>query len=145
MLLRNLFAFVSGLFATMIVVTFVSMANARLVYPAPAGIDLNDVAAANAFIAGMPLAALLLLVLAWVGGAFAGGFVTARLAGSLRRPLAVLVGMLVAAGDLHSAMTVVHPPWVAVSGVALPPLAAWLGAWLAQRPAADQKGLASTR
>lgn len=145
MLLRNLFAFVSGLFATMIVVTFVSMANARFVYPPPAGVNLDEVAAANAFVAGMPLAALLLLVVAWAGGALAGGFVTAKIAGSLRTPLAVLVGLLVAAGDLHSAMTVVHPQWVAVSGVVLPPLAAWLGAWLAQRPVADQNGLASTR
>lgn len=145
MLLRNLFAVFAAIFATMIVVTFVSMANARFVYPPPAGVNLDDVAAANAFIAGMPFAALLLLVLAWAGGAFAGGFVAAKLAGSGRTPLAVLIGLLVSAGVVHSATTVVHPQWVVVAGVGLPPLLAWLGGWLAQRAPAGQKGLASTR
>lgn len=145
MLLRNLFAFVSGLFAAMIVATFMAMAHARFVFPPPAGLDLRDPSVANAFIAGMPPAVLGLLVIAWVAAALVGAFVAARLAGSQRMLLGVLVGLLVGAGNVYSAMTVAHPPWVVAANVALPPLAAWLGAWLALRPRRGQKGLASTR
>ena len=144
-MLRNLFAFVSGLFATMIVVTFIAMAHARFVFPPPAGVDLRDTVAANAFIASMPPAALALLVMAWVAGAFSGGYASAKLAGSHRTALGLLVGLLVSAGVVHSAMTVVHPDWVVAAGVGLPPVAAWIAARLAQRAPQDQNGLASTR
>jgi hypothetical protein len=144
-MLRNLFALLSGAFATMIVITFLAIANARLVYPPPAGIDFNQAAQANAFIAGMPLAALLLLALSWPLGAFAGGWVVGKLADRHRAALAVLLGLLVSAGVVQSAMTVVHPTWVVAVGVGVPPVLAWLAARLAQGRAATQNGLASTR
>ena len=144
-MLRNLFALLSGAFATMIVITFLAIANARLVYPPPAGIDFSQAAQANAFIADMPLAALLLLALSWPLGAFAGGWVVGKLADRHRGALAALLGVLVSAGVVHSAMTVVHPTWVVAVGVGLPPLLAWFAARLAQRSAQTQNGLASTR
>lgn len=144
-MLRNTFALLSGLFAMMIVNTVLAIANSRLVYPPPAGFDPNQVAQANAFIAGMPVAALALLLLQFLAGAFAGAWVTAKLAGSHRTALAVLVGLLMSAGVAQSAVQVVHPLWLVLAGVALPPLLAWLAAWLAQRPRGDQNGLASTR
>ena len=144
-MLRNLFALLSGAFATMIVITFLAIANARLVYPPPTGIDFSQAAQANAFIAGMPFTALLLLALSWPRGAFAGGWVVGKLADRHRSALAVLLGVLVSAGVVQSAMTVVHPAWVVAVGVGLPPVLAWLAARLAQRSAAPQNGLASTR
>lgn len=144
-MLRNLFALLSGAFATMIVITFLAIANSRLVHAPPAGIDFSQAAQANAFIAGMPLAALILLAFSWPLGAFVGGWVVGKLADRHRTVLAVLLGLLVSAGVVHSATTVVHPTWVVVVGVGLPPLLAWLAARLAQRPAPVQNGLASTR
>jgi len=41
---------------------------------------------------------------------------------------AMLVGLLVSAGVVHSAVTIPHPTWMIVLGVALPPLLAWLAA-----------------
>lgn len=145
MLLRNLFAIVAGLFATMIVATFLSIAHAHFVFPPPVGMDWRDPVAVGAFAASMTPLALGLLVLAWVLAAFAGGFACARLAGSLRTALGVLIGALVAAGNAYGATTVAHPQWMEACNVALPPLSAWLGAWLAQRPRRGQNGLASTR
>lgn len=145
MLLRNLFALASGLFATMIVATFLSMAHARFVFPPPVGMDWRDPAAVNAFLASMPPAVLGLLVLAWMLAAFAGGFACARLAGSHRTLLGVAIGVLVAAGNAYGATTTAHPAWVDAANIGLPPLMAWLAAWLAQRPGLAQKGLASTR
>ena len=145
MLLRNLFAFISGVFATSIVATFLHIAHMRLVAPPPEGMDWGSPAAVAAFAASLSPLALALLVLAWSLAAFAGSFACARLAGSHRTWLGVVIGILVGAMNAANAAQVVHPAWVEAGNIALPPLAAWLGAWLAQRPAADQKGLASTR
>ena len=145
MVLRNLFAIAAGLFATMIVATFLSIAHARFVSPPPSGMDWRDPAAVSAFAATMTPGALALLVVAWVLAAWAGGFVCARLAGSHRSLLGLLIGVLVAAGNAYGAITVAHPQWMEACNVGLPPLAAWLGAWLAQRPRNAQNGLASTR
>ena len=97
------------------------------------------------FAASLSPLALALLVLAWTAAAFVGGFACAKLAGSYRTWLGLSIGVLVGAMNAANAAQVVHPAWVEVANIALPPLAAWFGAWLAQRPAADQNGLASTR
>ena len=65
--------------------------------------------------------------------------VAARLAGSRKLWLALVVGLLVSAGVVDSALKIPHPTWMIVLGVALPPLLAWLAA------ARIQKGLASTK
>jgi hypothetical protein len=145
MLLRNLFAFCSGLFATMIVATFLHIGHMRFVAPPPQGMDWSSPAAVAAFAASLSPLALSLLVLAWTAAAFVGGFACAKLAGSYRTWLGLSIGVLVGAMNAANAAQVVHPAWVEAANIALPPLAAWFGAWLAQRPAADQNGLASTR
>lgn len=138
-MLRNLFALISGLFAMMIVITFVELANAKFVFPPPAGIDWNNTEAVAAFAQTMPTSALAIVLLGWLLGAFVGASVAARLAGSRKLWLALVVGLLVSAGVVDSALKIPHPTWMIVLGVALPPLLAWLAA------ARIQKGLASTR
>ena len=138
-MLRNLFALVSGLVAMMIVITFIELANAKFVFPPPVGIDWENAQAVADFARSMPTTALLIVLLGWLLGAFAGASVAARLAGSYKLWLALLIGLLVSAGVVHSALTIPHPTWMIVLGVALPPLLAWLAA------TRIQKGLASTR
>ena len=144
-MLRNTFALLSGLFAMMIVGTALAIANARLVFPPPAGFDAGQIAQANAFVASMPPTALALLLLQFLAGAYTGAWVTAKLAGSHRTALALVVGVLMSLGVAQSAMAVVHPPWLVAAGIGLPPVLAWVAAWLAQRRPGDQNGLASTR
>ena len=138
-MLRNLFALVSGLFAMMIVITFIELANARFVFPPPAGMDWNNAESVSAFARTMPTTALVLVLVGWLLGAFVGASVAARLAGSRKMVLALVVGLLVSAGVVHSALTIPHPTWMVVLGLALPPMLAWLAA------IRIQKGLASTR
>jgi hypothetical protein len=70
-MLRNLFALISGLFAMMIVITFIELANAKFVFPPPAGMDWNNAAAVAAFAQTMPTSALVIVLLGWLLGAFA--------------------------------------------------------------------------
>lgn len=139
MMLRTLFALVSGLFAMMIVTTFVAIASARFLYAPPPGFDAADVAQLRAFVGAMPVPVLLLLVASWCLAAFVGGGVAARLAG--RRPLAcaLAIGAVVSAAQVPNALSIGYPTWAIVAGLALPIPLAWLAAVLVQ------KGLASTR
>lgn len=138
-MLRNVFALVSGLFAMMIVITFVELVNAKFLFPAPAGFDWKDTEAVAEFAKSMPTAAKVVVLAGWLLGAGFGAAVTARLAGSRNLVLALVIGLLVSAGTVQTAMTIPHPVWMIALGVLLPPLLAW---WVALQV---QKGLANTR
>jgi len=142
-MLRTLFAVVSGVFAMMIVITFVELANAKFFFPAPAGLDWSDSAAVAAFAASLPATALAMVLLGWLLGAFVGAAVAALITARHRLPCALVVGALVVAGTIQSALTIAHPTWMIVAGILLPLPLAYLAARLATRLA--QKGLASTR
>ena len=142
-MLRTLFAVVSGVFAMMIVITFVELANAKFFFPPPAGIDWNDAAAVAAFAASLPAAAMAMVLSGWLLGAFIGAAVAALIATQHRLACALVVGGLVVAGTIQSALSFAHPTWMTAAGVLLPLPLAYLAARLADRLA--QKGLASTR
>lgn len=142
-MLRTLFAVVSGVFAMMIVITFVELANAKFFFPPPAGIDWNDAAAVAAFAASLPTAAMAMVLSGWLLGAFVGAAVAALIATQHRVTCALVVGGLVVAGTIQSAMSFEHPTWMIAAGVLLPLPLAYLAARLADR--LTQKGLASTR
>lgn len=142
-MLRTLFAFVSGVFAMMIVITFIELANAKFFFPPPSGMDWTDSRAVTAFVASLPASAMALVLIGWLLGAFVGAAVAARIAERHRLPCALGIGVLVMLGVLDSARTISHPTWMIVLGVLLPLPLAWLGARLAELQI--QKGLASTR
>lgn len=146
-MLRTIFAVVSGIFAMMIVITFVELANAKCFFPPPAGMDWNDAAAVAAFAASLPTAAKAMVLSGWLLGAFVGAATAALITTQHRLACALLVGALVVAGTIQSALSFAHPAWMTAAGVLLPLPLAYLAARLAARLAdrLAQKGLASTR
>jgi hypothetical protein len=144
LMLRNLFALISGLFAMMIVITFCALTSDKLLFPPPEGVDLRQPEAAAAFLHSMPGWALGLILFSWLAGAFAGSYAAARLAGSFKLQIALVPAVLVSVLTLLGSRTVPHPLWMVMAGVVLPPVLALLAVPLAQR-AQTQKGLASTK
>ena len=132
-MLRSLFALCAGLFAAMIAITGVELANAKWLHPVPPGFDFRDPAQVQAFVAAMPTSALALVVSGWLLGAFAGGAVAARL--DERQPWlpAALVGAFIAVGTLLNAQSVPHPAWVVAMGTLLPVPVALLAARIFRR------------
>lgn len=132
-MLRSIFALCSGLFAAMIAITGLELANAKWLYPPPPGADFRDPAQLQAFVAAMPASALALVVAGWLLGAFAGGAVAARL--DQRNPYvpAVLVGAFIAIGTILNAQSIPHPGWVVAMGTLLPIPLALLAARLFRR------------
>jgi len=130
---RLVLGVVAGLLAMFVVITCVQFLGAQL-FPPPAGLDMADPDAMAALVAQMPLAALAFVVLAWALGAFAGGWVAARISTDFPRAAALVVAAAVVAGVVMMVLSVPHPLWMTVLGLALPLPLALAGARLARRP-----------
>jgi hypothetical protein len=133
--LRSLAAIVAGFVAATIVMMCVETLNGRLLYPAlgKAAGGVTDREALRVLMADAPVGALLVVILGWALGAFAGAWVAARIAGrSPIRHALVVGGVLVVAGIANNLM--LPPPvwfWIASLAVLLP--AAYRGGQLAAR------------
>ena len=132
-MLRTILGVLAGV-AAMFVVIMAIEAVGHVIHPPPPGMDpMNPAheAAFAQFVATMPFAAKAMLAAAWTLGAFAGGFVAARIA---RHPrgAAVLVALLVVSGVVAMALRLAHPTWLTAAGLLLPIPAALLAARLAR-------------
>jgi MFS family permease len=133
---RTIAGVVVGVVVAWVTIMLAEFASAPL-HPMPAGFDMHDPASVAAFVATLPIAALLLVLAGWVLGALVGGHVAARLA---RKPRpALVVGIVIVVGVIANAAMIPHPLWMTIAGVLLPVPAAWLGARLATRRTGDAR------
>ena len=131
---RTILGAVAGLVVAFFTIMLVELASHHA-YPPPPGIDPNNTADMARLIGMLPFGALLMIVLAWVIGAFDGGFVAAWIARGNRPRIAALVpALMVMAGVIGMIVQMPgHPLWMAVAGLLLPIPAALAGAALAAR------------
>jgi MFS family permease len=131
---RTIAGVVVGVVVAWLAIMLAEFASAPL-HPTPAGFDMDDPASVAAFVATLPVAALLLVLAGWVLGALIGGYVAARIARRLRP--ALTVGIVIVVGVIANAVMIPHPLWMTIAGALLPVPAAWIGARLATRRASD--------
>lgn len=140
---RTLLGIVAGLVVMFIVIAGIE-ALGHLIHPPPSGLDPMDPtrqAEFEQYIQSMPLLPKLMLALAWVSGAFAGGWTAARLAVH-PRVAALVVALAVTSGVVGMIVAVPHPSWLAAAGLILPLPAALLATRLA-RPVVKPSGSAN--
>ncbi len=109
--------------------------NSMVLFPMPEGMDMMDPDQMQAYMATLPAAAYILVLVAHVGQAGLGGWIAARLGGRGPYVLAGLVGLLTFAGALHNLVVLGGPAFMWLD---LPLIvgAAWLaGRAVANRPA----------
>jgi hypothetical protein len=111
-MIRNILAVVAGLAVGMAFNMAIIMANAYVLFPMPAGMDMADPEQMNAYVATLPFAAFLVVLVAHLGQSFFGGWTAARLAGSQPLPLAMIVGVLSLLGGIMNMMTIHGPTWM---------------------------------
>ena len=127
---RTLLGILAGLVSMWLVTWSIEFASHAL-YPPPPGLDPRDTQSLGAILAAAPFAALAMLVGAWLLGAFAGGFVAAKIARH-PRAAATIVALVTVLGVVAMIFLVPgHPVWVSALGVLLPIPLALLGARLA--------------
>ena len=133
---RAILGVLAGL-ATMFVVIMGIEYVGHMVYPPPPGLNPMVTEDLSAIMAVQPVAAKAFVVVAWVVGAFAGGWVAAKISRSYPRAAAVIVALMVVLGVVGMILQLPgHPRWMAALGLLLPIPAALLGARLVRpRPA----------
>ena len=124
-MLRAIIGTVVGCVVAIAVITGVEMAGAALFPQADAD--------PKAMVAGMPMAAKLMVLAAWWLGTAVGGWVANRV-GRATWP-ALAVGLAVAAAVVANVIMLPHPLWMQIAGV-LGPLAIGGTLWRARRAAA---------
>lgn len=105
----------------------------HVLYPPPTGLDPKNPEQLQMIIADAPVGAMLMLVFAWVAGAFVGGWVAARI-GRHARAAAIAIALFVMAGVAGMIVMIPdHPRWVSTLGLLLPIPVALIAARLAGR------------
>jgi hypothetical protein len=118
---------IAGVLVAALTVGAVEWAGMKL-FPLPQPIAISDPATAGEAMRQAPVAALAVVVAAWILGAFAGGFAARRIAGPGWPALAVAAFVLV--GIAANALAFPHPAWMIAAGVAGVTLAGWLASRL---------------
>ncbi len=130
---RTILAVVAGavvMWLTIFALEFIGHA----LFPPPPGLNPQSQADLAAIMAQAPFGAMAMLVLAWVGGAFTGGYTAARISRRHKRGAAIAVALLVMLGVVGMIWLIPnHPIWVSALGLLLPIPVALVGCRLATR------------
>ena len=113
--LKSIGAVVAGFVTASVIMMTVESINGHVLYPdlAKSAQGVTDREQLRAIFASAPVGALLVVVFGWLLGGLAGGWVSGRIAGSMRPPI-VLAVLLTVAGIANNLM--LPPPvwfWVA--------------------------------
>lgn len=129
---RTILGVIAGL-ATMFIVIMAIEAAGHALYPPPAGLNPMLAEDMAKIMLAIPGAAKAIVLVAWVVGAFAGGWVGAKIARQHPRIAAVLVAAMVMAGVIGMVLQMPeHPLWMSALGLLLPIPASLFGAKLAR-------------
>ena len=128
-MLRNVLAgFVVGNTLNMTLIQL----NMYVFFPMPDGMDMSDPEQFNTFLATLPTAAFLVVLVAHMGQSFVGGWLAARLGKSRPMLLAMIIGGLSLVGGLMAMRMIDGPDWMVVE-LPLYLVVAWLAGRLEQK------------
>lgn len=131
-MLRNVLAVIGGFLVGSALNMGLIQLNMHVLFPMPAGMDMNDPEQFNAFIVTLPTAAFFVVILAHLGQSFVGGWVAARLGASHPMVLALIIGVLSLVGGILAMTMIQGPDWMIVE-LPLYLFVAWLAGRMEQR------------
>lgn len=127
-MLRLILSIVGGVIIAFAIVMAGDMLSQSLASSAgPAPTDMNDRAAMEAYVAGLPTIVFIAMLATWTIAAFAAAAFAARFARRGAWPGWVAGGLFLCATAANLLM-IPHPAWMAIAGVVLVVAAAWFGA-----------------
>ncbi len=116
-MLRRLLAVVLGVVAAVIVIIAIE-ALGHAIHPPPNGLDVANKQAFEAYVASLPLTALLVVMIARVAATLTGGLLACFIAQERPVVYASIVGLLVLLGTVINLVSIPHPLWFSISSVA---------------------------
>lgn len=127
-MLRLILSIVGGVIIAFAIVMAGDMLSQSLASSAgPAPTDMNDRAAMEAYVAGLPTIVFIAMLATWTIAAFAAAAFAARFARRGAWPGWVAGGLFLCATAANLLM-IPHPAWMVIAGVVLVVAAAWFGA-----------------
>lgn len=127
-MLRNILGTIAGLAVAILVITLVQMVSSSM-YPMPEGLEMSDQEGFAAYIKTLPTSAFLIVLLGYVLGSIAGGFVSTFVAKTKYVP-ALIVGLLLTIASILNSMSIPQPMWVSALSIIVMIPGAYLGAKL---------------
>lgn len=122
---KNIIAGIVGILATGAIVWAIEMIG-HAVYPPPDNLNFADANAMQAYIAALPVAALLFIAAAWFAGTLGGIIVACRVGTAQNKIFAGLIAGLMLLATAYNLAVIPHPLWFSVVGIAAILMAAWL-------------------
>ena len=113
-MLRNLFAVMLGLAVGMAVNLALIELNSQVLFPMPPGTDMSNPEQFNAYVAGLPHTAFIVVLLAHLGQSYVGAWIAARVGASHRMKLAMAVGIVSLIGGVMAMFMIDGPGWLAI-------------------------------
>lgn len=135
---KNIAAGIAGVVVAFALVWFVEMIG-HSVYPPPADLNFADPEAMRAYIATMPVGALLFVGGAWFVATLVGTFMACKIGNAKPMTFALVVGGLMLVATAANLLMIPHPLWFSILGVIGILVAAWLGMRLAATPASSSE------
>lgn len=120
-LVRQVLGVIAGVIVGGLVVFVVELIGHSL-FPPPAGTDLSDPEAVKRLISTLPTGALIMVLVGWLLGSFAGAWTANRIA---RTTIAgwIVAGLFVLL-TAYNFTIIPHPAWMMAAGIAIPLAAA---------------------
>ena len=121
---RKLGGILLGAIVGYMLVSAIEMLNLMLFKP-PAGLDFKDPAALKNYVTSLPETAFILVIVAWIVGAFVGVLIATRVA--RWRVAGFIVGLLMIGATVSNIVRFPHPIWAIVIAMAGLLAAIWMG------------------
>jgi len=113
-ILRNIAAVLLGLVVGSMLNMAIIELNTSVFFPAPPGMDFNDPEAFSAYMAELPAAAFLVVMVAHLTQAFVGGLIAAFAGKTRPMMLSMIVGGFTMLGGIMAFMMFDSPAWMLI-------------------------------
>ncbi|WP_251358348.1 hypothetical protein [Kangiella sp. TOML190] len=100
-------------------------------FPWPENLSVEDKKAFAAYVKGLPISALVTVLIAHITGAFVAGFLSSKIAAANKLTLALICGAILLLGAIVNIFMIPHPGWFMVVNLLTIVPAAILGGKLA--------------
>ena len=131
---RKILAVVAGVILAGIV-TYAVQKIGQQVYPPPENLDMKNMEAMKEYVATLPMDALLFVLVSYILGSFAGGWLATKIARTSQMHLPLTVGGVQLFFGLINLVMIPHPMWFAIASVIVFLPAAYFGGKLGVKPA----------
>jgi hypothetical protein len=132
--LRSIAAVLAGFVAASIVMMIIETMNGRVLFPelGKAAEGVTDRERLRALLAAAPVGALLVVIVGWILGGVAGGWVATRLSARRTAGHDLVVGALLTLAGVANNLMIPPPLWFWIAGLVVLMPAAYLGARFAR-------------